>query len=73
MSNWDGTVVNPTVFVENGIESWVLDSSGNPFVITKRYKMGFDLTPKAQKVTDAAGTISRPAATKARRKFTSMF
>lgn len=47
MSSWDGTVVNPTVFVENGVESWVLDSSGNPYVVTKRYKMGFDLTPKA--------------------------
>ena len=49
MSSWDGTVVNPTVYVENGLESWVLDSNGNPYVVTKRYKMGFDLTPKAQK------------------------
>jgi len=49
MSSWDGSVVNPTVYVENGLESWVLDSNGNPYVVTKRYKMGFDLTPKAQK------------------------
>lgn len=48
MSSWDGSVVNPTVYVENGLESWVLDSNGNPYVVTKRYKMGFDLTPKAQ-------------------------
>ncbi len=47
--DWDGTVANPTVYVENGAASWVLDSNGNPYVVTKRYKMGFDLTPKAQK------------------------
>jgi len=43
---WDGKVQNPVVYVEDGMESWVLDANGNPFVVTKRYKMGFDLTPK---------------------------
>ena len=58
MSSWDGTVVNPTVYVENGLESWVLDSNGNPYVVTKRYKMGFDLTPKAQKAETTLQTQS---------------
>lgn len=58
MSSWDGSVVNPTVYVENGLESWVLDSNGNPYVVTKRYKMGFDLTPKAQKTETILQTQS---------------
>ncbi len=58
MSSWDGSVVNPTVYVENGLESWVLDSNGNPYVVTKRYKMGFDLTPKAQKAETTLQTQS---------------
>lgn len=61
MSSWDGSVVNPTVYVENGLESWVLDSNGNPYVVTKRYKMGFDLTPKAQQADITLQTqSSRP-------------
>ena len=58
MSSWDGSVVNPTVYVENGQESWVLDSNGNPYVVTKRYKIGFDLTPKAQKAETTLQTQS---------------
>jgi len=56
--DWDGTVANPTVYIENGQQSLVLDSNGNPYVVIKRYKMGFDLTTKAQKAETTLQTQS---------------
>lgn len=42
----DGYCPNPTVFVEYGRESKVLDVNGEPINVRTKRKVGFDLSKK---------------------------